>query len=103
MKYRVEISPHALHEIEEAYLWIREASPTRAYEWFNGLIEAIDSLEEAPMRCALAQENAAFPFEIRQMLYGKRGGIYRVLFRVVGGEVRILHVRHASREPLSSD
>lgn len=36
-----------------------------------------------PERCAFAQENAFFPEDIRQLLYGKRSGVYRILFTIV--------------------
>ena len=33
---------------------------------------ACDSLSELPHRCALAPENAEFPFEVRQLIYGRK-------------------------------
>lgn len=100
MKYRVEIAPEAVPEAEQDYLWIREHSPVSAAKWFNGLVEAVESLENQPTRCALAPENDAFEEEIRQLLYGKRGGVYRVLFSIAGGTVRVLHIRHGARRLL---
>jgi len=38
--------------------------------WFQGLEKAIASLAAFPGRCRLAPENEAFPFEVRQLLYG---------------------------------
>ena len=40
--------------------------------------------------------------EIRQLLYGRRGGVYRVLFTITGRDIRVLHIRHAAREALSA-
>jgi plasmid stabilization system protein ParE len=72
MTYRVIIEPPAEAELEEAYQWIARAAPQAAARWYNGLVEAIDSLESLPERCPLAPENDAFDEDIRQLLYGKR-------------------------------
>lgn len=50
----------------------------------------------------LAIESGEFTEEIRQLLYGKRSGRYRVLFVVRQNVVRVLHVRHGARQPLSA-
>jgi plasmid stabilization system protein ParE len=103
MKYRVLVQPRAWTEVEEAYRWIAKRSPKRAATWFNGLQTAITSLETYPGRCAPAPESDAFPDEVRQLLYGKRRGIYRILFVVRGESVHIFSIRHASRERLNPD
>lgn len=90
----------ALAEAEEVCLWIQQYSSANASEWFQGLIEAINSLEKSPQRCSLAPENDTFDEEIRQLLYGKRRSTYRIIFTVSGQTVYILHVRHASRQLL---
>jgi len=103
MKYRVEITSEAESEIKEAYLWIHADSPANAARWRRGLLEAARSLSQQPTRCPLAPESAWFKQEIRQLLYGKRGGVYRVLFLIGEKTVSILHVRHAAREFLQPD
>jgi len=103
MKYKVIIQPPALADIEGAYRYIHERAPTRAPDWLDKLYEAMESLEELPKPCSLAPESNEVGQDIRQMLYGKRGGVYRVLFVVLDDQVRILHVRHAAREFLKPD
>jgi len=63
--------------------------------------EAIASLSSLPERCPLAPENARFPFEVRQLLYGRKPHVYRILFTIEGDAVKILHIRHARRRPLA--
>jgi len=89
-------------EAEEIYRWLLERSPSTVTKWFNGLAAAIFSLERNPKRCSLAPENDAFEEEIRQLLYGKRGGVYRILFTIVGDTVKVLHLRHGARRFLES-
>ena len=64
---------------------------------------AIDSLKILPTRFGLAAEAATVGLELRELLYGKRTGTYRVLYTVTGQTVRVLHVRHASRGPITLD
>lgn len=100
MKYRVIIEPPARENIDHAYLWIAERDPEAAVKWFNGLEAAIQTLEDFPQRCPLAEENKAFDVEIRQLVYGKRAGAYRVLFTIRQDAVHVLHVRHGRRRRL---
>ena len=97
MAYRVEISPLAVSDIEDAYLWLSEQSRPAAARWYHGLRKAIESLETNPERCSLAPESDAFAVELRQLLYGRRRGVYRILFSMFGDTVRVHRVRHGSR------
>jgi hypothetical protein len=69
----------------------------------NGLFGAIFSLERMPRRCSLAYENELFDDELRQLLYGKRGRVYRILFIIRDEKVYVLFVRHSAQEPVSQD
>ena len=103
MKYCVDITSEAEAEIREAYSWIRGDSPANAARWREGLLQAVRSLSQHPTRCPLAPESTQFKQEIRQLLFGKRGGVYRVLFVMDEKTVHILHVRHTAREFLQPE
>ena len=103
MKYRVTILPSARGEITEALLWQIEHRPASAAAWYTGMQGAILSLCEWPLRYALAPEADVFPVEVRQHLYGKGQGVYRILYTVRDKTVYILHVRHAARAPVTED
>ncbi len=100
MNYRVVLSEPAQDEAEDAYFWICKHSPARAEKWLNGLLEAIKSLDFQLERYPFAPEAESFHKPIRQMLYGKRGGVYRVLFEIRGEVVQVVHIRHAARKYL---
>ncbi len=102
-KYSVIIQPPAIDDLDEAYQWIHDQSPQNSAKWFNGFVDAIQSLEFNPQRCGLAAENDAVEAEVRQLLYGKRWNVYRALFTIRGSEVRVLHIRHAARQAMSHD
>ena len=109
MTYRVDISPSALQDAEDAYLWLKERSPDRAGQWYEGLLETIFSLENYPERCPVAPESADIGKEIKQLLYGKRGRVYRILFGITRDEttgedvVRIFRIWHSTRRRIKAD
>lgn len=103
MKYEVVIMPSAEGELEAAYLWIAEQAPEAAAGWYNGVLDAILTLETFPERCPLAPESRAFDHDIRQLIHGKRHYAYRILFDVAGRTVRILHIRHGARKRLTPE
>ena len=80
------------------YIAITQQQPLIALEWLDGIIKAIQSLEEFPNRCAIAPENEYLEqdlkTEIRHLIYKKS---FRVIFIVRKNEVRILNVKHAAR------
>jgi plasmid stabilization system protein ParE len=103
MAYSVHITARALREIDEALTWISERSPAAAARWHGELLEAVHSLEENPERCGLAPESEWYSGEIRQLLHGKRRGVYRILFEIRGDTVYILRVRHSAQALLKPD
>jgi plasmid stabilization system protein ParE len=103
MRYKLIVHPSALADLEEAYRWIAERSPQWATRWFNGFVEAIESLKTMPERCEKAVESRYVGIQVRQLLYGRQGGIYRALFTIRGREVHVLHVRHAARDWLTAE
>jgi plasmid stabilization system protein ParE len=108
MSYRIEIASIAEAEVDQAFLWTaQQVSQEAAGRWYQGLLQAIESLAEMPRRCPLARENDDFSQEIRQLLYGKGRSKYRVLFTVIedleNPTVRILHMRHAAQQPINTE
>ena len=99
MRYEVLIQPEAEQDIEEAYCWLAEQSPSRAALWYNLLVDAVLSLETLAARCPIAPESPVFQREIRHLVYGA----YRILFTIKGNEVHILHVRHSARDHLKPE
>jgi plasmid stabilization system protein ParE len=97
MSYSVQITVRAFLEIGEALESLARKSPTAADRWHEKLMLAVRSLEENPERCGLAPESEWFSAEIRQLLYGKRRGVYRILFEVRGDTVHVLRVRHSAQ------
>lgn len=107
MGYRVILTPRALADADAATGYVRQFGPDRAARWFTGLTRAVLSLDEMPHRCGTAPEAAKLGVDLRQLLYGRRTSVYRVIFRIYEHEpgegiVRVVAIRHGARDQLSN-
>ena len=101
MRYRVQISKKAEADIDEALAWFWEQLAAEAGErWLVAIWNAIETLESQPDRFSLAAETEQFGLEVRELLFGKRRGVYRIIFHVGGQTVTILRIWHGSRNAI---
>jgi plasmid stabilization system protein ParE len=103
MKYRVHIEEAADKDLDAIALWLAQRSERAAGTWYWQVRDAIESLQDAPLRCPLAPENTAFHEEIRHLLHGRGRFVYRILFTVQADTVHVLHVRHGAMSPLTHE
>ncbi len=54
-------------------------------------------------RCPLAREHRKVHVELREILFGRRPNVYRVIFLIDRDTVRVLRIRRARRRPLTAD
>lgn len=98
MAFRVEITPEAEDDGEAILAWLlSQGAGDTGIRWFLALEDAIASLADFPERCPLAPENKEFPFEVRQLIYGRKPHVYRILFTIEGDVAHILHIIHGRR------
>lgn len=100
MRYEVRLQPLAEKDLEEAYVWAAERAPATAAKWLRRFEESIQSLRQHPERCALAIESKRLGRELRQLNVGRKPHVFRTVFLIDGGIVRILRIRRATRRPL---
>jgi plasmid stabilization system protein ParE len=109
MAFRVEVEPQALDDLDSIANYIKRNSSFRVAErWFNDIMDNIASLKEMPARCPVAPESEDLAQEIRVLLHGPRRRSYKVYYAIeyespASGTVRILHVRHWARRPLTEN
>lgn len=60
--------------------------------FLNKLLSALDIIEKSPAGFGRAVENELVPFELHEYVVRP----YRILYRVEGDRVQILHVRHGA-------
>lgn len=95
MAYVVNITSRAERDLASLYLEINAECSDAAWKWYQGLKQAILSLEEQPKRCPMTRERV----NLRHLLYGRKPHVCRVIFRVreKQSEVEVLHIRHGAR------
>ena len=100
MAFRVDITEAALADAEDFVEYVsREKGDTaRAERWWNGLLDALFSLEQSPGRGSLVVEAALRTRELRQILYHS----HRIVFHLDEQRevVRVLRIYHGSRRAL---
>lgn len=103
MQYAVIVTPSGKADIYTINAWLLENYPNVADKWLWETSKAVASLAKSPERCAVSQESDAFDVEVRQLLYGKKPHVYRVLFSIQQTQVFILRVRHTKQKSLLGD
>lgn len=105
MAYNLVVTPQAQADINEAFAYLSERSPDVALRWYEAVRDATLTLGEMPARCSPAPEAGKLGVPLHQLLYGKRPGLYRIVFLIVedANQVHVLSVRHGARKPLSED
>jgi toxin ParE1/3/4 len=100
MAYGVELTKNAEAELEALYVWVVDREPTQGSAWFNGLEQAILSLDRFPKRCRIAPESFDPDRPVHVLNYGRRPHIYRVFFTIDENAkvVRVLHIRGGTRQ-----
>jgi plasmid stabilization system protein ParE len=93
MEYAVNLTVRAGRDLANPYEGINAEHSEAAQKWYLGLKKEILSLGSLPFRCPLTPENA----KLRHLLYGHGHNTYRVIYRVTGGQVEVLHIRHGAR------
>lgn len=102
MSYEVVVTARAERQLSQAAAWYAEQAPEVADAWFHGFVQAIVSLEDNPKRCGLARENDAFPFDLRQLLYGLgKRATHRAVFAVHPKKVVVHAIRHLAQRDLT--
>lgn len=96
------MSDRAISDTNSVLHWLAEKAAAEAGQrWFAGLWKAIGTLESGPERCALAAEDLGIP--LRDLLFGRRSGRYRILFVIEGRTAKVLHIRHSARDAATRD
>jgi len=100
LAFRVDITEAALADAEDFVEYIRgeKKDTVGAERWWNGLLEALFSLERSPGRGSLVVEAPLRVRGLRQILYHS----HRIVFELDDQHaiVRVLRIYHGSRRGL---
>lgn len=100
MAHFVHMTPRAEADLEETLAWLCERSIQAAANWHARILAKVQQLEENPEQWPLADESSDLGIPLREVLFGKRTGVFRILFTIDGDTVNILRVRRATRDRL---
>ncbi|MHC5541606.1 type II toxin-antitoxin system RelE/ParE family toxin [Singulisphaera rosea] len=104
MIYRIVVTARANADAIEAFRWKADKSVTVATRWYAGLQKAINKLSTFPERHPVAaEESERFGIVLRQMIYGKKPGTFRILFSIKENMVVLHHIRHGARGPIEPE
>ncbi len=104
MAYLVELTPRAARDLDYLYQQVHATESVAAARWYNGLEEAIYTLERSPRRCPVAPEARKAKRPLRHLLYGAKPHVYRVLYEIDEAHkaVRVLTIRHAAMDEFTA-
>jgi toxin ParE1/3/4 len=104
MTYLVEFATRAARDLEILYVEKNAAESHAAARWYNGLEQDVDALATYPNRCPVAREARRAKRKLRNLLYGKKPHVYRVIYEVEEGRqaVWVLTIRHGARRKLKA-
>jgi plasmid stabilization system protein ParE len=102
MAYAVELTLRAERDLDDLYEYLSAEQSAVARRWFNGLEKAIFTLERFPRRCPRAPEARRASRPLRQLFYGNRPDVYRILYEIDEPRqiVWVLTIRHGARDAL---
>jgi plasmid stabilization system protein ParE len=102
MAYGVKLTTRSGRDLAALFRDIHAADSIPAARWFNGLENAMGTLESSPLRSPAAPERKKNGQPLRHLLYGKKPHIYRVIFDVDEPRkiVNVLTIRHGAMDTL---
>jgi plasmid stabilization system protein ParE len=104
MRYRVLILRRAESDLGHFLDWLTDRSLAGAEHWYVAYRQCIEGLANDPRSFPLFDEYPDVTFPIHQCFFRtRRGRRYRVLFVIVGSEVRILRIRGPGQLPVTWD
>ena len=104
MKFTVVVLHRAKDDAEGIFHWIGERSQQGAAQWARVYRDALLALRVNPDQHGLAPESDEIGLPIRQKLFKtRRGRTYRLVYTIVGDEVRVLRVRGPGQAPITAE
>ena len=108
MAYTVSLTALAEADAYTAFERIRAVAPASVARWLTGLFAAIRTLADMPARCPVIPEADEIGSPVRHLLYGRRSGIYRIIFDIQedseeGPHVRVLRIWHGVRDAITAE
>ena len=95
--FTVVIHQDAVDDLRKAYTFVRKNAPTTVAKWYERLEKHVKTLEHNPERCPIARESKRVFLEVRELHFGRRPNVFRILFTIDDHTVRVLKIFRAQR------
>jgi len=95
--HQVVIHTDAINDLRKYYQRAYDDAPAQSTAWYQRLLKTMKSPERLPDRCPIARESSRVFLKIRELLFGRRPYVFRILFTIDGDVVRVLRIVRAQR------
>jgi len=104
MTYLVKLALRAAIDLETLYVEKNASESAAAARWYNALEQAVAGLSAHPDRSPPVPEVRTAKRKMRNLLYGKKPHVCRVVYEVDEGRqtIWVLTVRHGARRKLKA-
>jgi plasmid stabilization system protein ParE len=104
MKFTVSVLQRAQADAEQIFNWIADRSSQGAAHWGRAYDAAVLNLSRDAAQWGQAPENDEVDAELWQKFFKtRRGHTYRLLYTIIGNEVRVLRVRGPGQAPVTGE
>ncbi len=95
-KYKIQITNHALSDMEEIYNYIAEQLqvPDTAMEQYNRIADAVETLDMFPERIKLMDMREEYALELRKMTVDN----YSIFFHIKEDQVIVTNVLYSGSD-----
>jgi plasmid stabilization system protein ParE len=94
MKRTVVVTREAEQDADTIFAWLTSYSPDGARRWYAAYLKALRKLEGELLACPQAPESEHFGETLyHSKFHTRQGRRYRLIFKIVAGEVHVLYVR----------
>jgi plasmid stabilization system protein ParE len=95
------ILARAERDLRTIATWLAKRSPMGSARWVAAFELAKERIKNDPLALNLIDENLRVPYDVRHCFFKtRRGRIYRVIFTVIGNEIRVLRIRRPAQRAI---
>ena len=91
--HQVIIHTDAINDLRKYYQRAYADAPVESTAWYRRLLATTKSLQRLPDRCPVARESSRVFFEVRELLFGNRPNVFRILFTIDERQLAFVELR----------
>ena len=96
-EFEVVVHRDAIDDLMRSYKFVQNYAPKTVAKWLDRLQLHVKTLSRSPERCPIARESKRVFLEVRELHFGRRPNVFRILFTIDGATVRVLKIVRAQR------